>query len=86
MEGETRQKQPWSRNLKDVLYGLFVFDFEQNLRAESIRNTDVFLALTVGELLGLPLHTSYYTLQLLPYVFDELPFWKRRACRERWVY
>ncbi len=75
-----------SRTLKEVLYGMFVFDFEQNLRAESIRNRDVFLALTVGELLGLPLHTSYYTLQVLPYVFEELSSWKRRACRERWVF
>ncbi len=85
MEAPEPGTRPWSRILKDILYGLFIFDFEQGLRAESLRNTDVFLALTAGELLGLPLHTSYYTLQLLPYVYDELPFWKRRVCRERWV-
>jgi hypothetical protein len=77
--------RPWTRILRDVLSGLFVFDFEQDLKAESLRNKDIFLALTVGELLGLPLHTSYYTLQLLPYVYEELPLWKRRACRERWI-
>lgn len=84
MDGEGDRS--WVQILKDILYGLFIFDFEQDVLAESIRNKDIFLALTVGELLGLPLHTSYYALQILPHVYDELPFWKRRACRERWIF
>ncbi|MFQ5838626.1 MAG: hypothetical protein ACE5HJ_07565 [Thermoplasmata archaeon] len=86
MEDPRPKKPSWTEVIKDILYGLVVFDLEQGVRSEIIRNKDIFLALTVGELLGLPLHTSYYTLQILPYVFDELPFWKRRACRERWVF
>ncbi len=82
---EDRTKPSWGTILREVLYGLFMFDFEQNVKSESIRNNDIFLALTMGELLGLPLHTSYYSLQLLPYVFEEVPSWKRRSCRERWV-
>ncbi len=74
-----------ARAFRGVLYGLFVFDFEQGFRAEAIQNGDIFLALTVGELLGLPLHTSYYSLRILPHVFGGLPMWKRRACRERWI-
>jgi hypothetical protein len=71
--------------LREVLYGLFAFDLEQGLRAEALQKGDIFLALTVGHLLGLPLHTSYYSLRILPHVFGDLPVWRRRTCRERWV-
>ncbi len=76
---------PAGQALREVLHGLFSFDFEQGFRTEAIQKGDILLALTVGELLGLPLHTSYYSLRILPHVFGELPGWRRRTCRERWV-
>jgi hypothetical protein len=43
----------------------------------------IFLAVTIGDMLGLPIIPPYYSLRLLPYVAPEIATWKRRVLRER---
>lgn len=37
----------------------------------------------VGNLLGVPIPQSYYSLGLLPYLVTGIPVWKRRVLREK---
>jgi hypothetical protein len=43
----------------------------------------LFMAITVGDMVGLPVLPPYYSLRLLPYVTPEIQTWKRRVLRER---
>jgi len=48
------------------------------LRKEAFDNNDNFIILLFGDLLGIPNPVSYYTLELLPYLAEELEGWERR--------
>jgi hypothetical protein len=41
------------------------------------------MAITFGDMLGLPIIPPFYTLKLLPYVVPNISTWKRRVSRER---
>jgi hypothetical protein len=43
----------------------------------------LFMAVTVGDMVGLPVLPPYYSLRLLPYVTPQIETWKRRVLRER---
>jgi hypothetical protein len=67
----------------EFLYGLTVFDWVRGLRRERGEAERLFVLLTLGDLLGLPLLPPYYTLRLLPYALPALDGWKRSLLRER---
>jgi hypothetical protein len=48
------------------------------LRKEAFDSNDNFIILLFGDLLGIPNPVSYYTLELLPYLAEELEGWERR--------
>lgn len=64
-----------------------VFDYRTHgttiIRKEGNDKNDEFMLLCFGDLLGLPLPTSYYTLELLPYLAEELEGWERRMIQRR---
>ena len=43
----------------------------------------LFMTVTVGDLVGVPVVPPYYSLRLLPYVVPHVETWKRRVLRER---
>ncbi|HEX8969885.1 MAG TPA: hypothetical protein VF937_18525 [Chloroflexota bacterium] len=43
----------------------------------------LFILITLGDLVGVPILPPYYSLRLLPYVVPEINAWKRRLLRER---
>lgn len=43
----------------------------------------LFILITMGDLLGIPILPPYYSLRLLPYVVPHISTWKRRMLRER---
>jgi hypothetical protein len=43
----------------------------------------LFILITAGDLIGLPVLPPYYTLRLLPYFVPQLSTWKRQMLRER---
>jgi hypothetical protein len=43
----------------------------------------LFLLITLGDLVGVPILPPYYSLRLLPFVVPEINSWKRRLLRER---
>lgn len=67
-------------NFKLFLQG--ASDFNRKSRAilekEAHDEMDNFILLCFADMLGLPLPTSYYALELLPYIADDLEHWQRR--------
>ncbi len=77
---------PWRHMLdwlKGFLYGLLLYDFEKTFRKQRAELEDLFMFITFGDMLGLPVLPPYYTLRLLPYVVPHINRWKRRTLRER---
>jgi hypothetical protein len=66
-----------------MIYGATVFDWVRGLRRQRGEVEQLFVLITFGDLLGLPILPPYYTLRLLPYVVPLLNRWKRSLLRER---
>jgi hypothetical protein len=60
-----------------------VFDWALALRRQRGEVERLFVLVTFGDLLGLPLLPPCYTLRLLPYVVPVLGRWKHGLSRER---
>ena len=70
-------------SVRDFLYGLSGFEFER--QALEVRGSleTVFLAITLGDMLGVPVIPPIYSLRILPYAVPNIATWKRRVLRER---
>jgi len=71
------------RALRDILYGMTVYEWELEMRKVRGEVERLFTLLVFGDLLGIPLLTPYYTLRLLPYAVPQLEGWRRSLLRER---
>ena len=71
------------RTLGEVIYGATVYDWIRGLRRQRGEVERLFVLITFGDLVGLPILPPYYTLRLLPYVVPLLNRWKRSLLRER---
>ena len=69
--------------LRDFLYGLSSYEFERHAVEMRASLETIFMALTLGDIIGLPVIPPYYSLRLLPYVVPNIETWKRRMLRER---
>lgn len=43
----------------------------------------LFILITLGDLIGVPILPPYYSLRLLPFLVPNISSWKRRVLRER---
>ncbi len=71
------------RHVQDVIYGMAVHEMTRQLLKERGSMEHLFILISMGDLLGLPVLPPYYSLRLLPYVVPEISSWKRRMLRER---
>lgn len=72
-----------ARTAREFLYGMIAYDFEQHALDMRSSMENLFMAITFGDMLGLPIIPPYYSLRLLPFVVPSIKGWKRRASRER---
>ena len=68
---------------KDFFAGIAYLEIEHTVRQEKNSRQSLFLLLTFGDLLGVPIYPPYYSLRILPYVFPFIDSWKRGMLRER---
>ncbi|HHV08456.1 MAG TPA: hypothetical protein GXX69_09640 [Firmicutes bacterium] len=65
------------------------FDFRERatsvVRKEAYEENDIFMLLCFADLIGIPVPTSYYSLELLPYLADELTGWEKRIVERKSV-
>ncbi len=69
--------------VQEVIYGMAIHDMARQLRRHSGSLEHLFILISMGDLLGVPVLPPYYCLRLLPYVVPEISSWKRRMLRER---
>ncbi len=82
----SEQRSKWRNfldSLKSVLYGMAGHDMARFALKTRGSMEHLFILVTMGDLLGIPILPPYYSLRLLPYVVPQIATWKRRMLRER---
>lgn len=74
---------PLLRTLIEVLYGMAVHDQVRALARQRGMLEHLFVLISFGDLLGVPVLPPYYSLRLLPFVVPSINNWRRRMLRER---
>jgi hypothetical protein len=85
---EKSKKQKILENIKLFIGGVFDFkDMSSKLvEKNAMDEFDNFLLLCFGDLIGIPLPTTYYTLELLPYLAEDLKGWEYRIMGRKDIY
>jgi hypothetical protein len=82
----TEEEKRWRRFLKAVkqfIYGMAAHDSARYALKTRASMEHLFILVTMGDMLGVPLLPPYYSLRLLPYVVPQISTWKRRMLREK---
>jgi hypothetical protein len=69
--------------VKEFIYGMAAQDAALFALKTKASMEHLFILITMGNMLGVPIMSSYYTLRLLPYICLQIPAWKRSMLRER---
>jgi hypothetical protein len=72
-----------SRTLAEILYGMAIHDQVRGLAKQRGSLEHLFVLISFGDLLGVPVLPPYYSMRLLPFVVPLINNWKRRMLRER---
>lgn len=68
---------------KEVMYGMASHDMTRYAIRTRASMEHLFILVTMGDLLGVPILPPYYSLRLMPYVVPQISTWKRRMLREK---
>ena len=71
------------QSLRQFFYGMLGYEFERHAVEMRASMESLFMAVTFGDMLGVPIIPPYYSLRLLPFVVPNIATWKRRVSRER---
>lgn len=71
------------RTLQEVLYGMAIHDMVRSRMRERAHLEHLFLLISFGDLLGIPILPPYYSLGLFPFVVPQIQNWRRRVLREK---
>jgi hypothetical protein len=78
-----KEKRGFLDNLKEVMYGMAAHDMSRYAIRTRASMEHLFILITMGDLIGVPILPPYYSLRLLPYVVPNIATWKRRMLREK---
>jgi len=81
-EKESAAKRLWE-GLRETVYGMAAHDMSRAALRTRASMEHLFILITMGDLLGIPILPPYYSLRLLPYVVPQIATWKRRMLREK---
>ena len=81
--GWKEQMRGFLRALGEIIYGMTIYEMVRDLNKERAHMEHLFILITMGDLLGVPILPPYYALRLLPYAVPEIETWRRRMLRER---
>ena len=71
------------QNIRETVYGMAAHDMSRAALRTRASMEHLFILITMGDLLGIPILPPYYSLRLLPYVVPQIATWKRRMLREK---
>lgn len=69
--------------LKGVLYGMASHGNVTAALRTRMHLEHLFMFITLGDMLGIPVLPPYYSLRILPYAVPNVESWKQRVFRER---
>ncbi len=69
--------------VRDVTYGMATHDMSRQALRTRASMEHLFILITMGDLVGVPILPPYYSLRLLPHVVPQISTWKRRMLREK---
>ncbi|MCL4530490.1 MAG: hypothetical protein M1282_13885 [Chloroflexi bacterium] len=72
-----------ARSLKEILYGMAIHDQVRTLVRTRGSLEHLFVLISFGDLLGVPILPPYYSMRMLPYIVPLINNWKLRMLRER---
>lgn len=73
----------WWGAFREFLYGVTGYEFSRHAVQMRAEMETVFMLVTMGDLIGVPVMPPYYSLRLVPYAVPLVAAWKRRALRMR---
>jgi hypothetical protein len=82
-EKPNTEKRGFLDGLKEVMYGMASHDMSRYAVRTRASMEHLFILITMGDLIGVPILPPYYSLRLLPYVVPNIATWKRRMLREK---
>ena len=83
-EGKNQKKNKGVlTKLKEIVYGMGAHDMSRYAIRTRASMEHLFILITMGDLIGVPILPPYYSLRLLPYVVPNISTWKRRMLREK---
>jgi hypothetical protein len=80
---EPRGVKGFLGKLREITYGMATHDMTRNALRTRASMEHLFILITMGDLLGVPILPPYYSLRLTPYVVPQISTWKRRMLREK---
>lgn len=80
--GNDTGKSLWAR-IEDGLREYYIAPYRREFARAQRDEDDLFMMLVFSESLGIPNPATYYTLELLPVVYDRFHDWHRRMGMER---
>jgi len=80
---EKKKKGGFFQAVKEFVYGVAAHDSARFAMKTRASMEHLFILITMGDMLGVPILPPYYSLRLLPYVVPQISTWKRRMLREK---
>jgi hypothetical protein len=80
---EARGLRGFLGKMKKVTYGMAAHDMTRYALRTRASMEHLFILVTMGDMLGVPILPPYYSMRLLPYVVPQVATWKRRMLREK---
>ena len=77
------EKKSFLSRLEQGLYEFYVAPYRRSFARAQRDEEDLFMLLVFAESMGIPNPASYYTLELLPVVYDRFHEWHTRMGMER---
>ena len=69
--------------ISKFLYGMTGYEFARRALEMRHEMETLFMVVTMGDLIGVPVLPPVYSLRLLPYVVPEIATWKRNMARRK---
>jgi len=82
-DDKQRKSGGFFQGLREFIYGMAAHDTARLALKTRASMEHLFILITMGDLLGVPILPPYYSLRLLPYVVPQISTWKRRMLREK---
>lgn len=69
--------------LRNFIYGMTGYEFARHALEARRELESIFMIVTLGDLIGVPVMPPVYSLRLLPYIAPEIEQWKRQMARRK---